>query len=141
MISYDAIMSPLFHQIDDNNSKNEDVNTQFITRFMENGFMMRNKICWSTQTVNLSPKTKTQLIGPRLRLRQDGRHFADDIFLNENVWISIKILLKFVPKGQIYKSPALFQIMAWRRPGDKPLSEIMVVRFTDAYMRHSTSMS
>ena len=33
--------------------------------------------------------------------RQDARHFADDIlkriFLNENVWISIKILLKFVP--------------------------------------------
>ena len=31
--------------------------------------------------------------------------FADDIFkcifLNENVWISIKISLKFVPKGPI----------------------------------------
>ena len=30
-------------------------------------------------------------------------HFPDDIFkwisLNENVWISLKILLKFVPKG------------------------------------------
>ena len=30
-----------------------------------------------------------------------GRHFADDIFrcisLNENVWISIKISLKFIP--------------------------------------------
>ena len=37
---------------------------------------------------------------------QNGRHFADDmfkcIFLNENVWISIKILMKFVPKGTIY---------------------------------------
>ena len=35
-----------------------------------------------------------------LRQRQDGRHFPDDIFkcifLNENVWISIKISLKFV---------------------------------------------
>ena len=40
-----------------------------------------------------------------LRPRQDGRNFADDtfqrIFLNENVRISIKIPLKFVPKGQI----------------------------------------
>ena len=35
----------------------------------------------------------------------NGRHFPDDIFkcifLNENVLISIKISLKFVPKGQI----------------------------------------
>ena len=26
--------------------------------------------------------------------------------------------------------------MAWRRPGDKPLSEPMLTQFTDAYMRH-----
>ena len=67
-----------------------------------------------------------------LRPRQNGRHFADDIFkcvfLNENVWIPIKISLKFVPKGQINKMPALVQIMAWRRPGDKPLSEPMMIR-------------
>ena len=62
-----------------------------------------------------------------LRPRQNGRHFADDIFkrffLNENVWVSIKISLKFVPKGSISNIPALVPIMAWRRPGDKPLSE------------------
>ena len=55
----------------------------------------------------------------------------DDIFkcilLNENVWITIKISLMFVPKGQINKIPALVQIMAWRGPGDKPLSEPMMV--------------
>ena len=66
-----------------------------------------------------------------LRLRQNGRHFADDtfnrIFLNENVWISIKISLKNVPKGPINNIPALVQIMAWRRPGDKPLSEPMMI--------------
>ena len=62
-----------------------------------------------------------------LRPRQNGRHFADDIFLIENVWISIKIALKFVPKGPINNIPALLQIMAWRRPGDKPLSEAMMV--------------
>ena len=67
-----------------------------------------------------------------LRPRQDGRHLPDDtfkrIFLTENIGISIKISLKFVPKGLINNIPALVQIMAWRRPGDKPLSEPMMVR-------------
>ena len=67
-----------------------------------------------------------------LRPRQNGRHFADAIFkrifFNENVWISIKISLKFVPKGPINIITAMFQIMAWRRPGDKPLSGPMIVR-------------
>ena len=67
-----------------------------------------------------------------LRPRQNGRHFADDIFkcifLNENVWIPIKFSLKFDPKGPINYIPAFVQIMAWRRPGDKPLSETMMVR-------------
>ena len=67
-----------------------------------------------------------------LRSRQNGRHFADDIFncifLNENVWISIKISLKFVPKDPINNILALVQIMAWRRPGDKTLSEPIMVR-------------
>ena len=42
--------------------------------------------------------------------------------------ISIKISLKFVPKGLISNIPALVLIMAWRRPGDKPLTEPMMVR-------------
>ena len=66
-----------------------------------------------------------------LRPRQNGRHFADNIFncisLNENVWVPIKISLKFVPKGPINNIPALVQIMAWCRPGDKPLSEPTMV--------------
>ena len=72
--------------------------------------------------------------------RQNGRHFADNIFkyifLNENIWIPIKISLKFVPKGLINNIPALVQIMAWRRLGDKPLFEPVLTQFTDAYMRH-----
>ena len=66
-----------------------------------------------------------------LRLRWNEQNFANDIFkriyFNENVWISIKISLKFVPKGPINNIPALVQIMAWRRAGDKPLSEPMMV--------------
>ena len=66
-----------------------------------------------------------------LRPRQNGRHFPDDIFkrifLNQNIRIPINISLEFVPKGPINNIPALVQIMAWRRPGDKPLSETMLV--------------
>ena len=66
-----------------------------------------------------------------LRPRQNGRHFADDIFkcifLNENTSISINISLKFVPEGRINNIPALVQIMAWRLLGDEPLSAPMMV--------------
>ena len=75
---------------------------------------------WSYESINT------------LRQRQNGCHFADDIsksiFFNENVWILLKISLTFVPEVQINKIPALFQIMAWHRPGDKPLSEPVMVR-------------
>ena len=67
-----------------------------------------------------------------LRQRQNGCHFADNIFkcifLNKNVWISLKILLKFVPKVRINNIPALVQVMAWHLPGTKPLSEPMMVK-------------
>ena len=66
-----------------------------------------------------------------LRPRQNGCHFPIDIFkcifLNQNVWISIQISLKFVPNGSISNIPALVQIMTWCRPGDKPSSEPMMV--------------
>ena len=67
-----------------------------------------------------------------LRPGQDGHHLVNDTFkyklVNENVLISIKNSFKFVPKGSINNIPALVQIMAWCRPGDKPLSEPMMVR-------------
>ena len=66
-----------------------------------------------------------------LRPRQNGRRFADDtfkrIFLNENTIISIMVSHEFVPKGAMNNNPALVQIMAWHRSGDKPLPEPMVV--------------
>ena len=63
-----------------------------------------------------------------LRPRQNGRHFADNTFkrIIVNKKIAIKISLKFVPKGPINNNPALVQIMGWRPPGDKPLSEPMI---------------
>ena len=66
-----------------------------------------------------------------LRLRQNGHHFPADIlkwiFLNENLWTSIKISLKFILRGPINNNPSLVQIMAWCWSGDKPLSEPMMV--------------
>ena len=65
------------------------------------------------------------------RPRQNGRHFPNDlfkcIFMNEKFCILIKISLKFVHKGPINNILALVRIMAWRRPGDKPLSEPMMI--------------
>ena len=52
----------------------------------------------------------------KLRLRQKGRHFEDDIshyiLLNENVWIPIKISLKYVRKGPINNIPLVQILMA-----------------------------
>ena len=42
--------------------------------------------------------------------------------------------------GPINQIPALVQIMAWRRPGNKPLFEPMMVSLL-MHMRHSASMS
>ena len=54
---------------------------------------------------------------------------ADDIFkciyLNENDRIP----------SPIDNKPALVQVMAWHRTGDKPLPEPMLTQSTDAYMR------
>ena len=65
--------------------------------------------------------------------RQNGRHFPDDIFkcilLEWNCMnFDKKNSLKFVLKDPINNIPALVRIMAWYRPGDKPLSDPMMVR-------------
>ena len=93
-----------------------------------------NTLCSPTTVVDKysSFETGSTVKVNTLRPRQNGRLFADDsfkrIFLNENIRISTKNSLKFVPKGLINNIPALVLIMAWRRPGDKPLSEPMLVR-------------
>ena len=59
--------------------------------------------------IGYSSVTRRNTLGPRL----NGRHFPDDIFkgtfLNDNVYISIKISLKFVSNGPINNIPALVQ--------------------------------
>ena len=72
-------------------------------------------------------KTSSNTLGPS----QHRRRFADDIFkcifFNENCCILIEISLKYVRKVPIDNNPSLVQTMAWRRLGDKPISEPMMV--------------
>ena len=67
--------------------------------------------------------------------------FSSAFFLNDNISILIKISLKFIAKGPIKYIPALVQIKAWCRTGDKPLPEPIMAYVADAYMRHSASIS
>ena len=59
--------------------------------------------------------------------------FSNAIFFNENIWISIRISPKFVPKNPINIMPAFVQIMAWCRLGDEPLTEPMMVKLWRIY--------
>ena len=66
-----------------------------------------------------------------IKPRQNGRYLPENIlkgiFLIEKELILPKISLKFVSKVRIYNIPALVQIMAWCRSGDKPISGPMTV--------------
>ena len=66
-----------------------------------------------------------------MRLRQNGRHFPDNIFkcffFNENVWISDDDFTYLVIKGPINNITALVQIMAWHWPGKRLVSEPMML--------------
>ena len=87
--------------------------------------------CFDADVITSPCLTANTDLVKTLRPRQNGRQFPDLIFkwifLNENVWIVIKVSLKFVSNGLMNNIPALVQIMAWRRPGDKPLSKPMMV--------------
>ena len=91
-------------------------------------------VSWPLRASYWANSMDTQVCINTLRLRQKVGHVTDNnfrpIFLNENVRISIKIWELFVPKGPFNNILALVQIMAWRRPGDKPLSEPMMVRLS-----------
>ena len=56
------------------------------------------------------------------------RHFKC-ISLTGKLYVSIQISLKFVRNGLIDNKSVLDQVMAWRRIGDKPLSEPTMINF------------
>ena len=102
------------------------LNTQCAFFEIVTNFVLNPSIA-STVSCTSGGWSKLNLLGQR----QNVRHFPDDIFkcifFHTNVWISIKISLKFVSKVRINNIPALVKITTWRLPGDKPLSEPMMV--------------
>ena len=98
---------------------------------MSEGFKITGTCEHVMETYHLACHQHLQFVPSVMALKVNTVLNTDDIFkwifLNENVWISIKISLKFVPKGPINNIPALVQIMAWRWSGDKPLYEPSMV--------------
>ena len=96
------------------------------------GIVLGNDKCMASRFLQPYPNCIWVIVAVNtLRPRQNGRHFTDDIFkgifLNEVVWILLKISRGIFPKVPINNVPSLVQIMAWRRTGDKPLSEPVMV--------------
>ena len=71
-----------------------------------------------------SPQYSFNVFISTLRPRQNGCHIADNIFK----FIFCFISSKSVPKGPIDNIPEFIRIMAWSRPGEKPLFDPMIVR-------------
>ena len=69
---------------------------------------------------------------------QNGRHFVDGIFrcifVNEEFWL--KFHWSLFPMVQLIIKQHWLRKMAWRRISDKPLSEPMLIQFTDSHMLH-----
>ena len=107
----------------------EQISVKFGSKCKKNNFHKGNAFENSTCKM-MSILSQPQQVNT-LRPRQNGCHFPDEIlkwiFLNENIWILMKISLNFVFRVPINNMPTLVQIMAWRRPGGKPLSGPMMV--------------
>ena len=72
-----------------------------------------------------------------LRREQNGWYFVNTIFncisLNENIWNSNRISLKFVLRGPINNKSWMIQVRAWHQTSDKPLSEPKMSPYIDAW--------
>ena len=82
---------------------------------------------WSKQAAVIYDIRISRILTHWGRDKMDGispTTFLKCIFLDENIWISIKISLKFVPYCLIDNMPSLVQIMA----------EAMMVYLIDAYI-------
>ena len=77
--------------------------------------------------------------------RKNERHFADfifkHIFLNEDIWIPIKISLKFVPKGSITISLHSFRLWLPAIQATSHYLNQWWLIYRRIYIRHSASMS
>ena len=68
--------------------------------------------------------------------------FSNTIFLNENIWISVDSSMKFVPKGQINKQyPSIGSNNGLAPTRQQAIIRTNDIKFNEAYMHHSASMS
>ena len=100
---------------------NLNLNKMFL--FQQNAWKMLYTQCWlfgssSNLLTHLSLEKMTDISQTAL----------SNAFSWMKMLILIKISMKFVPRDPIDNIPALVQIMAWHRTGNKPLSEPMMVR-------------
>ena len=70
---------------------------------------------------------KNKLIEAKAKWLPFRRHFQIHFLEWKCIWLKFSLI--FVPKVRINNTPTLVQIKGWCRPGDKPLSEPMVVRW------------
>ena len=101
---------------------------KYIPKIMLNFLVVRASLLWFWYRL-ISPYHSGLL--NTLRPRQNG--CADDTLnaLSRMKMYEFRLtlhshLIQFVPEGQINNIPPLVQIMAWRRPGDKLLSDPMM---------------
>ena len=70
---------------------------------------------------------------------QNGRRFADDIFQwifsKENIWCSIKISLKFIPRGAINNNPPLSEPMVVSLPVHICVTQPQCVNFNGGFAK------
>ena len=119
------------------------VDTRSTARFLEISSAIMDDVIWSKRLValiskgNLKEKSHVEYSS----LSVDGLAplgtgaSAGAVMTNVDLYMYLNFYSKF-----INNKSALVQIMDWCLSGDKPLSEPML-RLTDAYMRHSASMS
>ena len=97
-------------------------------------------VCWWSNSIPLYLRSQYIIwMIETLRHLQNCRHFIDDIqyiFLKGDVFILMRISLRFVPRSLMPNNVALVQVMPWHRTGHKPLPEPMMTQLTDEYMRH-----
>ena len=106
------------------------VNFNLISSYIfiqENPFQ---NVVWKMAAILSRPQyvDMVNTLRPRQMVAISQKTFFKCIFLNDDVWISITISLNVVPGGPINNIPSLVQIMAWCWPGNKPLSEPMMIR-------------
>ena len=122
-----------WHWFGASNSNSLSKNTYIITNMATDGLKTQAAIAWVGMVATWLTPMITRFMGSIWSPPGDDRTMVGPMLAPwsllsgtwrpRHAWILIKMSLKFVPKVPINNIPALVQIMAWKRPVNKPLSE------------------